>query len=442
MEEDNKKKLINETVTGRRLTPKRAMRYALTAAICGIAFGTAAAASQEVIESVRSSFAADKTENDADAETENDAAETDETDASGAENASGEETGNGNEETSDSSESNSDVSENVTNIEQDEEELRNAVLNIQRQAAESVSRSLVAVTVTAQTNTWFDSEMESVDICSGIILSIDDREILILTPYIDADGKSVKVTFDNGGSADAYIKQGSMTDDLSVIAVSSVDGISSDTLESAEAIKYGDITDIRNGTAVIAVGSPLGVIDSCSFGNINYISHAEMGIDCSQQVYYSDVCSDAEDGTFIIDYSGKLIGVASADSLDVTDADGITRIVSISSLDRIIKLLTAGSRKAYLGVYGIDVDFGMKYSNIPEGVYVSDVVTGSPAYNAGIRHGDVITDIGDRNIMDVSSLSRALGSMKPGLTVNVTIMRGSVNSEYRELSCELVLGER
>ena len=116
--------------------------------------------------------------------------------------------------------------------------------------------------------------------------------------------------------------------------------------------------------------------------------------------------------------------------------------MGIDSVERVIQSLTAGSKKPLLGIMGIDVDFGMKYSSIPEGVYVSEVLNGTPAYNAGIRHGDVIISIADRQITDVASMSRILNSLKPGITTNVRLMRGSVNSEYKEIQFELTLGER
>ena len=73
---------------------------------------------------------------------------------------------------------------------------------------------------------------------------------------------------------------------------------------------------------------------------------------------------------------------------------------------------------------------------------MSDVVNNSPAYNAGIRHGDVITAIAERSVTDIASMSRIINGQKPGVTINIKLMRGSVNSEYRELNFELPLGER
>ena len=107
--------------------------------------------------------------------------------------------------------------------------------------------------------------------------------------------------------------------------------------------------------------------------------------------------------------------------------------------------MLAGEKKAFLGINGVSVDFNMKYSNVPEGVYVSNVIQDSPAYTAGIRRGDVIINVtdtaSDRSITDMDVLSRAINAAKPGDLVRITLMRSDGN-EYRELEVEVTFGER
>ena len=85
----------------------------------------------------------------------------------------------------------------------------------------------------------------------------------------------------------------------------------------------------------------------------------------------------------------------------------------------------------------------MKYnSSIPEGVYLNDVIEDSPAYNVGIRRGDIIVSLAGRDIVDMDSFTRALNSCRPGQSVSLRVMRGSVNSEYHEMEYSVILGER
>ena len=453
MDDDNKKKLINETVTGRRLTLRRATRYAAIAAICGAAFSVAAGFIYPIMNRVTDGLEAHG-ENEAQessaaylehsdtAEAANEATDSPDSESS-ADNSGAETIEPGEADNSDADTNNFSSNEPYPIYDKDDaDKAFGEISSVRYNAIDRINDSLITMTVTAQTNTWFDSEMESSETFSGIISSIDDKEILILAPYVDTEGKSIKVTFANGSKADAYLKQSSSVDGLSVIAVSAADGISQETLDAIGAVQYGDASELKCGMSVIAAGAPLGVTASCAFGTIGYIAESEPGVDCAQYVFYSDLSVDPAKGTFIIDYEANLIGVASAVSTDVSSKSGYSRIVSVDSLERIINSMMNGNKKAYLGVIGMDVDFDMKYSSVPEGVYVSDVVNNSPAYNAGIRHGDVITAIAERSVTDIASMSRIINGQKPGVTINIKLMRGSVNSEYRELNFELPLGER
>ncbi len=556
MEEDKKKKLINEKITGRKMTPARILRLVIAAGICGVVFGTVSAYTFGFVNSrlakqaaQNESTAAETEEtpsspeglsepSGADApglqETESGAAgqngaaagengavagesgqagaEAGEADQSGAagqagagdESAASEEGSSGTEESSgtgkeeSTSEASGDAassgngqesgntsgkngsaedgsgkpgSEDETSAEDGsasdgeteadgeketidpanaellrDPEFIESVFSMLSESIAYADSYLVSVMATSQEPSWFDTSTESSKTYSGIIISADKNEILILTTCTDTDQKSFKVIFKNGSMADAQFKQSSATDGLSVFAVSASSGISEETLASIVPVEFGDTSLLKTGSPLIAVGAPMGIPGSSDFSNIGYIDPDESGIDCSQEIYYADICSNSEMGTFFIDPEGKLIGLAASASAESKANQRLSRIISISSLERLIKALSEGEKKAFLGVSGVSVDFNMKYSNVPEGVYVSNVIQDSPAYTAGIRRGDVIINVTDsiseRHITDLDVLTRAVSNAKPGETVTITVMRSSPGSEYREMNFEIVFGER
>ncbi len=564
MEEDKKKKLINETITGRKMTPGRVLKLALAAGICGVVFGTVSAftfgyinnrlesraalnestapeteselsSAESSAEAAGSSAAgtepgsaagtkpgseagttaasetgsAGSSEDAAgpgltDAAAESAAAEGTGTESSGTESSGAESSGaasseaessgstgssesesqgsaassgkdgkdetaadgktekegtenggkdkdGGNDESGKAENESSAGIETETAVPDPAELLRDPAfkdtfLSVLSESASYADRYLVSVTATSQEPSWFDTSMESSQTYSGVIISADKNEILILTTCTDIEQKSFKVIFRNGSTADAQFKQSSVTDGLAVFAVSASSGISEETLASIDPAEFGDTSLLKNGSPIIAVGAPMSIAGSCDFGNIGYIDPAEPAIDCSQEIFYSDICSNSEMGTFIIDPEGRLIGLASRETDESDAAAKLTRIISINSLDRVIRALSQGEKKAFLGVSGVSVDFNMKYSNVPEGVYVSNVIPDSPAYTAGIRRGDVIINVTDsiseRHITDVDVLTRAVNSAKPGQAVTITIMRSSSGTEYREMNFGIVFGER
>ena len=205
MEDDNKKKLINETVTGRRLTLRRGLRYAAIAAICGAAFSIAAGLTRPLINNAMdklNAYTEGNTENSESAGAPNASGDENVADNSNNDNAEGNEgngnTGNtGNPGSADTGASSDSDAEQPKQPDADDSEINNYSSNspypiigdgdgeeynsrlsmLRFNAIDKLADSLITLTVTAQTNTWFDSELESTETFSGIIISIDDKEI-------------------------------------------------------------------------------------------------------------------------------------------------------------------------------------------------------------------------------------------------------------------------
>ena len=65
----------------------------------------------------------------------------------------------------------------------------------------------------------------------------------------------------------------------------------------------------------------------------------------------------------------------------------------------------------------------------------------SPAMLAGIQQGDVITNIGGRNVVIFNDYSNALMMLEPGQTINITVMR-KVQDEFKEMNFAIEVGEK
>ena len=116
--------------------------------------------------------------------------------------------------------------------------------------------------------------------------------------------------------------------------------------------------------------------------------------------------------------------------------------MSTSYLKRAIDRLTEGEPLPYIGITGSGISFDMSYQGMPSGMYVTEVSSGSPAYDAGIKNGDIITGIGDTNVSDVRSYENAVRLLKSGDSVTVRLMRSSGSSGYTELSFDVNVGTR
>ena len=495
----DKKSLITEKITGRKLTLSRAGKYTAVAAMCGAAFGLAAAltfcgvnmlsnmsydAGNKTSKSDEQLHMADMDGNDVmpsagtDPESTNEGG--DSPDLEGQDKAAGDEkevqgqpgdginAGNtdisgyadtheiiegqmddglagqthGTESGGEVNSPGTGIGDGDLNKDGDDEDITELSFSEMRASAiESSQKYFVTVSATSTGTTWFDNEESNTETFSGVITTVGRNEILILTTSGAAQSESVKVRFYNGVSVDAFVKQFSAEDGLCVLAVSTESGLDEHMLNDLEGIEFAARETIKNGEPVIACGSPLGVSGSYSFGDIGYINDSEAGYDVSQRVAYTDALSDVGRGTFFIDYEGRLIGIAGTGAGSSGVDDGLSRIVTCYSLNDTVNALKAGEKIAYTGVMGADVTFDMKYSGIPEGCYVTGVNQDSPAYTAGIMRGDIISSVNGDEIGGMGDYQRAIRRLDPGASVEIILKRPAAG-EYRDMTFTVTAGER
>ena len=455
---ENVKNLIKETITGRKMTPDRLAKSAGAAALCGAAFGLAAALtfcgvsaiSNMAAENAARSEAEKNTESDAEnGQQESDAALPQE-ESSGS--TAGEGTGAGNDGNASGESSGEAVTEGESTSQHEEgasgdnrpKYMRayDSIMELREKVVRDTAKYMVNINATSTGTTWFENVASSTRSYAGVIISVGDDEILILTSAEAAESESLRVSFENSVTVDAYVKQVSTTDDLAVLAVSAKNGMEDGMLKDMESIEFASMKAVKNGEPVIAVGAPLGAVGSYSFGDISYINEAESGFDVEQSVFYADLNTDAEKGTFIVDCEGRLIGIASADPGSTVSGTTLSRIISSSSLLSTISYLKRGRTIAYAGIKGAEVSFDMRYSGMPEGVYVTDVAHDSAAYNAGIMRGDIISEIDDQEISDMEELTRALRKCEPGDEIKLAAKRSGQNGSYTTVRFTLTLGSR
>ena len=462
MNDEKKKPLIKETITGRKLTPGSIARIIGIFAACGAAFGLCAAltfcGARALGDASSQNAEVKKAQSAAEDHTEEYSGDEKDVKNEKSQNESLEEGGDSNETGSENtviSESEAaeagETDENDKTYDREEaqeesdeksQDVYKSITRQKKQAAEKAKKHLVSITGTYTGTTWFDSIASSSQNYAGVILSIGSDEILILTTADAAKAETFKVSFGSGTAVDAYVKQFSEKDDLAVLAVSAKNGMDEVILNELESIKFAGIRDIDNGESVIAIGAPLGTIGSYSFGDIGYICEGEESFDVTQNVFYAEVNADVSRGTFIVDYDGHLLGIAAEGGEGSASGKSLARIVSGTSLLGTINNLKQGNKIAYAGIKGTEVTFDMRYSGIPDGIYITDVDHGSAAYIAGIMRGDIVSEINGQAVTAMDEISRVIRKCEPGQQIKLKVMRSGSNGGYSSIDFNLVLGER
>ena len=228
---------------------------------------------------------------------------------------------------------------------------------------------------------------------------------------------------------------------MAVVSVS-IGALENSVKDSLEVLTLGNSYTVRQGDLILAVGGPSGIVHSLDYGYVSYVQKNALMADRVCRVLYSRISADAQKGTFLLNTSGELIGWAMEPQ---GNADGsvnsTVQIMGISDYKGILERLTNGAQAPYLGVIGQEVSESMTAQGLPSGIYVMNVVTDSPAYNAGIQSGDVIVGINGASVTSMKEYQSAVDGMEVGQQATVSVERNG-REQYAQLEFPVTIGSR
>lgn len=293
------------------------------------------------------------------------------------------------------------------------------------------------------------SQQESESAGSGIIISQNDSELLVVTNNHVVEGSdTLTVTFNDGNSVEAQIKGTDSARDLAVVAVP-LDKISDDTMNAIKVATLGDSDSLKVGEPAIAIGNALGYGQSVTTGIVSALNRTIQIEGNEQTLIQTDAAiNPGNSGGALLDMQGRVIGINSAKA-SANGVEGMGYAIPISTAKPILEdLMNKKTRtetvseedSAYIGITGKAVSNEMsELYGIPEGIYVTDVSEGSPAEDAGLKKGDIITKFDGSSVTSMSGLKETLAYYAAGEEVPVTISRQSGDG-YEEQKVTLTLG--
>jgi serine protease Do len=194
--------------------------------------------------------------------------------------------------------------------------------------------------------------------------------------------------------------------------------------------EFGDAESLQVGQLVIAVGNPLGLSGSVTAGVVSGLGRAiPVWAGRNRRVIEDVIQTDAalnagSSGGALADSRSRIVGINTA----VAGA-GLGLAVPINSTSRriISALLSDGRvRRAYLGVVSTPIRLGTSEvvrTGQREGLRVVEVLSGSPAEQAGLRAGDVVLRVGFRAVSNAESLQKLLFAEAIGVPMNIAVLR-------------------
>jgi serine protease Do len=198
-------------------------------------------------------------------------------------------------------------------------------------------------------------------------------------------------------------------------------------------VKIGDISKLRVGEWVIAIGSPFGFTNSVTAGIVSAKSRdniaGDPNLDAVPFIQTDVAVNPGNSGGPLLNMKGEVVGINSQIYSRTGAFAGISFAIPIdyayNVADQIIKTGHVTRGRIGVGIQNVSRDVADSLGlPKPEGALVGNVEADSPADKAGVQVGDVIQKIDGRNIEGSADLSRSIRSIKPGAKVTLTVWRG------------------
>ena len=320
--------------------------------------------------------------------------------------------------------------------------------------AEAAMPSLVAITNKSvqEMQSMFGQTQayESESSGSGIIIGKTDTELLMVTNnHVVSGAQDLSVGFVDESVAEAAVKGTDADHDIAVIAVKLSD-LSEDTLSAIKVIEIGSSSNLEVGEQVVAIGNALGYGQSVTTGIVSALNR-EVTIDntANTLIQTDAAINPGNSGGALLNMSGQLVGINSAKYSD-TSVEGMGYAIPVDDVVDIIENLmnrqvrtekAAEGERGFLGISGQDVTSEVSQAyDMPKGVYITSVETGSAAEQVGLQKGDIITKFDGTSVSALADLKEQLAYYKTGEQVEITYSTRE-NGQYAEKTATVTLGQ-
>lgn len=307
----------------------------------------------------------------------------------------------------------------TVNINVDEE-----VSSVVEAVAKKVTPSVVGIRTTTSYTSFFGDEEASGE-GSGVIFREDGY--IITNYHVIADAMSgrnnskIEVFLGDANSSpySATVVGYHISADLAVIKINA---------KNLPKVDFADSSKLNVGQYVITVGNPGGLefMDSVTYGVISGLDRKATTDDAVALIQTDAAINPGNSGGALVNTKGELVGINSA-KIVAEEFEGMGFAIPANTVLEICEdiISNENSQNPYIGItvsekYSADVlqEFGY-----PVGAVVASVDENSPAFNAGIRRGDIITSFNGTEIKEYTDLNSLLAKCKPNQTVEVEIYR-------------------
>ncbi len=290
---------------------------------------------------------------------------------------------------------------------------------------ERANASVVEITVTTQAQAEGPMGSGTAQ-AQGSGFVYDTSGHVITNAHVADGAQSVKVRFAGGTTYDATVVGVDASTDLAVLKVDA-------PASALHPLDLADSSQVAVGDVVVAIGSPFGLENSVTAGIVSALGRsmqAPNGYTITGSIQTDAAINHGNSGGPLLDLDGKVIGVNAQIESESGGNDGVGFAIPSRTVTSIVaQILEDGAvQHAYLGVAVTEPTGGTA------GGQLAEVRSGTPAADAGLQVGDVVTAVDGDAVWTASALQAAIDAKQPGDRVIVDYLR---NGAHRTVTVTL-----
>ena len=299
-------------------------------------------------------------------------------------------------------------------------------------AAKRAAPAVVSITTTqARTahpmanDPWFrffygDREDDSPQMGLGSGVIVSPEGYILTNNHVVEGAQEIEVTLSDSRRTTAKVIGTDPDTDLAVLRI---------TLDRLPVIAMGNSDTVQVGDKVLAIGNPFGVGQTVTGGIISALGRNQLGINTFENFIQTDAAiNPGNSGGALVDVNGSLLGINTAIYSRSGGNMGIGFAIPVNTARQVLEGLVHDGQvtRGWIGVEPVEVNsdlaetFGIKQT---EGVIITGVLQNGPAFKAGLKPGDVLLAVGEKDVHNVSELLTMIAAQTPGTAVKMRIKR-------------------
>ena len=310
-----------------------------------------------------------------------------------------------------------------------------------RKVVQQAKKSVVDIDVVSKNEEWMTEENGISDSTAGVIVADNGLELLILTnDTVLKQGEHFQITFSDNRQYEGTLKIHAGNIQMALISVRKSQ-LQKTTRSQVTVAPLGNSNNLYQGKTLIALGKPFGYKDGVGYGVASNVSHEVVLADGKYRIIRTDMVGNKNGSGVLFDTDGNVMGIIMPDVTGTGETSTLAAY-GISGIKTEVELMSNSKEVPYIGIVGTFITKEISEAkNIPEGLYVREIEKKSPAMKAGIRTGDIITEIDGKAISTLTTYHNTLMVQEPK---NKLAMKGfRIGTEtYVEIDFTVTVGTK